>query len=144
MSKYRQILTEYKNGDSLVKALADLKVEHSRAANLRENGVTLTTHWSGTWGGRDQRVAIAVDRDQLGRALGHRPMDGLGFAWNGSGYDLIQDQHDGWRAEDLQLLARLRQRYAFHEVTRLARAKGYSVRETPGEAGRIRLTLVRR
>ena len=144
MSKYREIKTEFRNPDSLVKALADLKIEYQRGANLRANQVMLETHWSGHFGGEDRPAAIAISKDSLGKALKSRAMDGMGFSWNGTGYDLIQDQHDEARSDVVALTNQLRQRYGLHESMRLLRSKGYTVKETVSAGGQIRVTFAKR
>jgi hypothetical protein len=144
MSKYRIVKADFKTPDSLIRALNDLKVEYQRGADLRRNEATLRTNWSGIYGGENQPVAVAIDRDALAKSIGSRPMDGCGFAWNGSGYDFIQDQHDTGRPDVQAWVNRLRQRYSFWEVQRLAHARGYNVRESYTQDGQINITLVRR
>lgn len=142
MSKYRKIQSEIKTPESLMKALVDLGVQYE-CVDPRANGVTLHTHWSGHWGGMDQQVAIAIQQGSLKRAAGEA-MDGMGFIWNGHGYDIVRDQHDQGNPLVDSFVNRLTQRYSYHEVQRLAHAKGYSVRESSIQDGQIRVVLVRR
>jgi hypothetical protein len=148
MSKYKRIACEFKNGESLLKALQDAGLKFEQARNLRENTVAVHTHWK-DYGSTEQPCALAIQKDDLSQGFLSRgaqwgSMDGMGFAWNGSGYDLIQDQHDQSRPEMGALLDQLKQRYSYHEISRQARAKGYTVRELPGQNGTINLVLVKR
>ena len=138
MSKYKVIKTEFKNGASLVKALLDLGVKFEESANLKQNNVVLKTSWR-TFGSSDYDVAIAIQREAA-REAGLGFMDGLGFQWNGTGYNLIED-HSSTMVEKMN---QLRQRYAVHEVRRQARVKGYGIQEQAQTDGTIRMTLIRR
>jgi hypothetical protein len=143
MSKYKVVQTEFRNGESLKKALTDLGVQFEASADLKKNGVILETNWTGFWGGTNQQAAIAIQRAAANKAgIGY--MDGLGFRWTGKGYELIQDHHDEDYTPVVKKMNQLRQRYAYHEVVRNARAKGYNVSQTASQDGTIRLTLVRR
>jgi len=142
MSKYRVIKSEFKTGESLLKALADCGLQCEHGPNLRENNATLKTSWRGGWGGKDQQVSIAVSCHNLERVIDHA-MDGMGFVWNGAGYDLVQDQHDLERGDVNAMMNKLRQRYSYHEVMRLAHAHGYNVRETSSQNGQMRVKIVR-
>ena len=143
MSKYRVIKTEFKNGESLVKALSDMGLPFEKAASLRENGLTLETHWN-SFGGVNKQVAIGMSRGSL-RTHGLQVMDGIGFTWSGQGYDVVIDHYDEEKSQVTAMLAQLKQRYGLHEVNRLARQKGYTVRESASAAdGTIRLILVKR
>lgn len=143
MSYYREVKTEFINGESLKKALQDLGIEFTASANLRENRLSLVTNYRGYMDSRDLDVAIAVQREQARRA-GIGSWDGLGFRWNGKSYDQIQDHLDETHANIQAKMNLLRQRYAYHEVSRQARSKGYTVNEHKSTDGTIRLTLVRR
>jgi hypothetical protein len=135
MSKYHKIKTEILNPESLLSALADMHIKPTWLSDdLRRNGTTLMTHWE-TFGGRNQQVAISVDRSVLINA-GYDAMDGIGFAWNGNGYDLLADHYD----EVKPWVGKLKQRYTLHEAKRLARLQGYTLTETTMQDGSIRLT----
>lgn len=135
MSKYHKIKTEIKTQESLLAALSDmgLKPDHN-GGNLRDNNAILMTHWE-TWGGKNQLVSVAVDRSVL-RAAGYDAMDGIGFAWNEAGYDLIADHYDA----EKPWMSKLKQRYTLHEAKRLARLQGYTLTEQSMPDGSIRLT----
>ena len=69
-----------------------------------------------------------------------------GFAWDEETrtYRAIISTHDGWGNFGEETLTKLRQRYANHEVRRVARAKGYTCREVKSTDGTIRLQLTHR
>lgn len=139
MSVYKKIKTEIKTADSLIKALNDLGLHPECSQNLRENSVILKSNWSNL-GGRDQNVAIAVQREALEKA-DLMAMDGIGFAWNGSGYDLICDHMDeeSHYGRSHHLVDRVKQRYTLHEAKRIASLQGYSLQEKTLSDGTIQL-----
>lgn len=139
MSKYKEIKTIFRDGECLLKALADLGLTAQSAANLRDNGVTLKTDYA-SWGDVDHQVAIAVSRKDLIWQGKVKSYGGMGFAWNGQDYDLVQDRHVSPAMTALN--EKLRQRYAFHAVQKQARANGMMVRETTSAGGEISLVLV--
>lgn len=148
MSKYLKLQAPFKNAESLLKALADLGIQCGRAANLRQNDVTLQSHWKLHYGGQDTPVAIAVQREAWSRAcLGERgtTYDGIGFAWNGQSYDLIQDDHDQRNYPQTEAkLKELRQRYAYHETNRVLRSKGLTLTQSSIDGKTINLTFAKR
>lgn len=141
MSKYKEISTEIKRKDSLIKALEDLGIEFEISKDGKANVIPLVSHWSS---GTTQNVAVAIQRDKLSRFVGGNTYDGLGFKWNGSGYELIADHYDTNSTSTMKKINQIKQRYAFHEVKRQARIKGYNVREIQTSTGVIRLQLVGR
>lgn len=146
MSKYREIQTEFRNGESLVKALTDLGVPHELAPNLKAPSLALMGYMDDK---RPERASIAIRRQWINEHWSntgsyHGISNDIGFAWNGSQYAAVVSDYDESRAGVQAGLAAIRQRYAFHEVSRLARAKGYNVNQSAGADGHIRLTLVRR
>lgn len=143
MSAYKRIATEFRNGKSLEQALKDLGVEFSRGQSLTENSVTLNTSWGARYGGANQQVAIAVQRQEAIKA-GLGGYDGFGFVWTGKGYELVQDHYDENNESIAKTMNLLRQRYSYHEVVRQARARGYNIQQTTQANGSIRITLVRR
>lgn len=88
MSKYKEIMTEFKNPASLMKALDDMNAVYEVGQNPKENAVVLFTNWK-TYGGINQQVAIAVQKQNANRA-GLGDFDGIGFQWNGKGFTLIK------------------------------------------------------
>lgn len=147
MSKYRLIKSEFRNPDSLIKALNDLGIAFDRSVNLRTNDVVLKTSFGEgimlqLYHGENHDVAIAIQRDNLAKAAGlKRVVDGMGFSWNGSGYDLIQDHYNEMNRGVTDLTNKLKQRYSFHETMRLARANGYLVKSSTSENGKIRVVI---
>lgn len=138
MSVYKEIKTEFKNPQSLLQALADLDV-NIQCAHPKENLSKLVSHWHGH---KPQDVAIAVQRDDAVR-VGIGNLDGVGFRWTGSGYVVVQDQLDQNKTSVTEKMNKLKQRYAFHEVVRQAKSKGYTVK-TEDLNGTLRVTLVKR
>ena len=135
MSVYKEIKTEFRNPQSLLAALGDLFII-PQCANSRENITKLISHWHNN---HPQDVAIAINREDALRAgLGN--YDGLGFRWIGDGYAVVQDQLDAKSTGITNQMNKLKQRYAFHEVVRQAKSKGYTV-HTIEENGTLRLTL---
>ena len=142
MSAYKVIKTAFKVGESLERALEDLGIQFEKGQSFKVNGAILIL-MGRSYGGVNQEVAFAIQQDEARRSgLGN--MDGVGFRWNGSGYDLVQDHYDENNSHCANVMSRLKQRYTYHEVSRQARARGYSVRENKMTDGTIRLTLERR
>jgi len=135
MSVYKEIKTEFRNPQSLLAALGDLDIT-IQATGIRENTTKLISHWHGN---PPQDVAIAIKREQA-RRVGLGDYDGLGFRWTGEGYAIVQDRIDEGNSRIAANMNKLKQRYAFHEVCRQAKAKGYTV-HTVEEGGTLRLTL---
>jgi hypothetical protein len=132
MSHYRKIKAEFKNAESLEKALKDLGYEFQKSADGKTNNVILQNNW----GHGSSNVAIAVQQRIRQGFYG-----GFGFSWNGAGYDLIEDDMDAGRQEGVGRLNQVRQRYSFHEITRQARLNGYMVNEVQTKDKTIRLVL---
>ncbi len=137
MSAYRVIQTEFRNLDSLVKALADIgyskdKVETAGTSN------SLSLHdWHSLL--RPETCAVRIHRVHVSGAS-----NDVGFAWNGSTYEAIISDFDRQNAFNDLTVGKLKQRYAFHELSRQAKAKGYTVQEEKTPQGTIRMKLVRR
>lgn len=138
MSVYKEIKTEFRNPQSLLAALADVGAIFD-CSDAKSNVTKLISHWHGN---PPQDVAVAVNRESARRA-GLGDYDGIGFRWTGEGYAVVQDRLDANNAGVIKSMDQLKQRYAYHEVTRQAKAKGYTV-QTHEENGTLRLTLVRR
>jgi len=142
MSSYKQIKTEFKNGHSLMKALEDLGAVFE-CGDVKQNERTLKTSWGARWNGADQKVAIAIQKEQA-QKCGLGSMDGLGFRWNGASYDLVADRYDENSTLIQSKLKLLAQRYALAEVKRQAKMKGYSVNQVAQGDGSIWLVLAKR
>jgi hypothetical protein len=137
MSAYRVIQTEFRNLDSLVKALADI----GYAGDKVETAGTINTLSMYDWHSqlRPQTCAVRIHRVYVGGAA-----NDVGFAWNGSTYEAIISDFDRHNAFNDLTMGKLKQSYAFHELSRQARAKGYTVQQEATPQGTIRMKLVRR
>lgn len=150
MSKYKLIQTEYRNFASLKKALADLNIPFEEAANPTQPTMEMYGYQNDL---RPQRASIVIRRDwlnknwsqwQLGSRINPGASNDIGFAWNGSQFAALVSEYDQDQNGVVAGLQKLQQRYAFHEVNRQARAKGYTVRESRTVDGAIEMVLVRR
>lgn len=143
MSQYKTIQTEYKNLGSLLAALADLgytKEQVQVAPNPKDATLTMYGYRNDL---RPERCGLRIARQHIGPAS-----NDVGFAWNGKAYAAIVSEFD-MRANypsalNIQRQAALKQRYAYHEIKRIAGTKGYSVRETKMPDGTIRLAVTHR
>jgi len=137
MSSYKEITTEFRNIESLKKALADVGFAHcDLSANPKENGLSMVGY-----GGRPgENVALRLPKSHYGG------YEDTGFAWDEATktYRAIISTHDGGGNFGAGTLQKLRQRYAYQEVKRQAQVKGYTVREVAGTDGVIRLQLTHR
>lgn len=138
MSAYKEIRSEFRQAHSLIKALEEIGLRPVAAANLKINERTMKNRW----GHGDRQVAIEVSHEQFAAALGGSAWAGLGFTWNGQRYDIVMDDLDINKSQDV--VNRLRQRYAYHEIRAQAARKGYTVREVKSTDGTIRLQLTHR
>lgn len=140
MSKYKVIQTEYRTYDSLKKALADLKLECEFAKDVKCPTLPLYGYANDQ---RPEQASIAMRRPVVNRYSGGASND-IGFAWNGQAFEAIVSDYDQSCPGVVEMLNRLKQRYAYHEINRQARLKGYTAVEQNMPDGSIRLTLTRR
>ena len=136
MSKYKTISTEFRNVESLRKALDDLGYHRDHvmvAADPRQNSLPLYGYQGDR---RPESAAVRIDRHGISRLS-----NDVGFAWNGQGYSLIVSDFDSGGYFSGQRTQALMQRYAYHEVVRKARQQGYQVKETTLADGTIQLQL---
>ncbi len=144
MSAYKRIQTQFKNLDSLKKALVDVGFDHFEvAANPQANDLVLHGY-SASHGGD---AALRIPKDH------YNAFEDTGFAWDPESktYRAIISTHDGgftvgearYANFGEGTLTKVRQRYAYHEVCRQARMKGYGVRQVDDQSGAIRLQLVK-
>ena len=138
MSVYREIRTEYKTAQSLIKALTDLGFAPKTSVDLRANSLEMV---SGYHSDNRFNVAIQVDRAQVGSKAGTHVYGGIGFAWSNGSYALVVDDLDSDKPAVQTLLNNLKQRYTYQEVKRQAFTKGYTVTEQLAPNGTIRLQL---
>lgn len=138
MSAYKEIKTEFRNIESLKKALKDVGFGvFDLSASAKVNGLQLT----GFGGGNAGQVALRLNRSQ------YHGYEDTGFAWDAQSQSyraVISTHDDGVKNFGAGTLQKLRQRYAYHEVKRQATVKGYTVREVAGTDGVIRLQLTHR
>jgi hypothetical protein len=137
MSSYKELKTEFRNIESLKKALADVGFGHfDLSANPKLNSLPMI----GYTGRPGENVAL-----RLPKAHYHGYED-TRFAWDAETrtYRAIISTHDGGGNFGAGTLQKLRQRYAYQEVKRQAAVKGYTVREVAGTDGVIRLQLTHR
>jgi hypothetical protein len=145
MSKYRVIQTEFRNLDSLKKALADLGVPYDLAKNPLQPDLPLYGYLGDE---RPERGSIVIRRSWLDNNWsGNEHMVGLsndiGFAWDGKELTAQVSEYDESNLGVTAAMKHLRQRYAYHEVMRLAHSHGYNVRESTSQNGQMRVKIVR-
>jgi hypothetical protein len=138
MSAYKQISTEFRNLESLRKALADVGFGHfDLSASPKVNGLEM----QGFYYNRNiGKVALRLPKSHYGG------FEDTGFAWDDEtkAYRAIISTHDGDGNFGASTLKQVQQRYAYHEIKRQAAVKGYTVREVAGTDGVIRLQLTHR
>jgi hypothetical protein len=147
MSKYREIKTEYRNLESLKKALSDMGVPYEVSPNWRTPDLSLYGYHNDE---RPEKASLAIRKDWLNQHWSGQTTNGnyyngisndLGFAWDGKQFVAIVSQYDSTRQGVTDALKQLNQRYSFHEVQRLARANGYLVKSSTSQDGQIRLVV---
>lgn len=139
MSAYRVIQTEFRTMSSLIKALADIGYNDRQLEVGRNDNDLQLYDYKGHL--RPETCAVRIDRKYVGRIS-----NDVGFAWNSETktYRAIisdYDQQVGWNGKTM---GKLKQQYAFHELSRQAKAKGYTVQQEQTPAGTIRLKLIKR
>ena len=139
MSKYKLIQTEYKNLSSLLKALADIGFTKDKIKVATDPKVP-SLHLIGYQNDRRPELAsIVLPKMWVGSAS-----NDVGFAWTGTSFSAIVSDYDSGSNFGDRVQNRLKQSYAKHELTRMARAKGYNVQEQQNSDGSIRLVCVHR
>ncbi len=139
MSKYKTIQTEYRSLPSLLQALTDLGITHELAPNASVPSLPLYGYRDDM---RPERASLAIRRSVVNRWSGGASND-VGFAWNGQTFAAIVSEYDH-NPGVTRMLEQIRQRYAYHELSRQAAARGYTLRQSAAADGAIRLTLTRR
>ena len=141
MSKYKTIECEFRNLQSLLKALEDLhygasKVEVNQANKI--NGLPMYGYHGDL---RPETVSVRIDRKGIGQSS-----NDVGFRWNGHSYEAIISEYDSSSSGPFNqdVTNKLKQKYAYHETRRIAFSKGYTVQEKAGQNGEISLVLMRR
>lgn len=146
MSKYREIKTEFRNADSLIKALQELNIPFDVAADPHKPELPLFD-WHRIK--RPQAASIAIRKDFIdhhwsntGSWMG--ASNDIGFAWNGQQFTAIVSDYDQGREGVIQGLGKVTQRYAVIESRRLALRRGLTIQEEQLSDGSIRLVCKRR
>lgn len=139
MSHYKKITCEIKNPASLVAALQKLGLDPQFGLNLKVNDQVLKNRWGSMISSAvDHNCAIVVTRETIASKADdmrfYGGFNGVGFEWNGYGYDMIMDGNGGPCADTIK------QTYALIETKRLAELQGYTVEEEYMTDGTIRLT----
>lgn len=139
MSAYRVIQTEFRTLSSLIKALADIGY-NDRQLQVGSNTNDLEMYgYHGEL--RPETCAVRIDRKHIGSAS-----NDIGFAWNNETktYQAIISDFDRGYTWTPEVVGKLKQQYAFQELSRQAKAKGYTVQQEQTPAGTIRMKLVKR
>jgi hypothetical protein len=134
MSAYKKISTQFRNLESLKKALEDIGFGHfDLSESAKVNSLTL----AGFYGSRGEDVALRLPKSH------YHGFEDTGFAWDDETktYRAIISTHDGGGNFGEGKLAKLRQAYAYQELKKQAKAKGYAVSKQVGDDGVIRLKL---
>ncbi|WP_421655289.1 DUF1257 domain-containing protein [Leptothermofonsia sp. ETS-13] len=125
MSHFSQIKTQIRNLSSLKAALTDLEIDWKEGpCDVRG------------YRGQKKTAEVAIEQDN-----GYD----VGFAWNGSEYELVADlQFWNQNLTVDRFLSKVTQRYAYHTVLNETTQKGFQVSEEQQNAdGSIRLVLQR-
>lgn len=141
MSKYQEIKTEYRNLESLKKALNDMGIAYEVSKNWRNPDIAMYGYHNDV---RPERASIRIDRNWVNDNWSGCASNDIGFAWDGKQFNLILSDYDSRVPRTLEAMNKLRQRYGFNEAMRLAHAKGYTAKETTFQDGTIRIVLQRR
>jgi hypothetical protein len=141
MSKYKEIATEFRNADSLRKALKEMGVEFQESANLKNPDLKMYGYQNDL---RDERASFRLDRKFVNAKLSGGSSNDVGFRWNGQVFEAQISEYDsGWN-ERRGWLNEVRQKYALNEVRRQAWLKGYTLRETKLTDGTVRVICTMR
>lgn len=131
MSVYRKIKTRFTDDRKLCAALQSLGLQPQTAANPLENSLEIRNSF-------DALPCAVLVSDTGKYQVG---WGGIGFAWNGSEYEVIHDHMYSVEARANGLLADLRQQYAKQELYAAAALNGYTVTEELAPDGSLLLTL---
>jgi hypothetical protein len=143
MSKYKTIETQYRTLNSLLAALRDMGYTDQMIQVAQNPHIPNLPMFGYHADLRPERASVCIPRKYIGSAS-----NDVGFAWNGSAYQAIISEFDMHASSptsmNVERQAQLKQRYAYHEATRIAKIKGYTVQEAKQADGTIRLTLTHR
>lgn len=140
MSHIHRVGTEITRGSSLVAALERLGVPFQVSTNLERNSLPMPG-----FAGSTTRCAAFISREDVSRTTGTHCYNGLGFVWNGRGYDLAIDPMDAYAKEHQALTQRITQEYARAELhwqlDHNPQLAGYTAEEEELADGTIRIEL---
>jgi len=142
MSQYKKIATEFKNLDSLILALTDLLgVGNFTVDKTLSNKLSMYGYHGDE---RPEKASINVSRTVVNKQYSGGSSNDFGFAYDQAGkmFTAIISDFDS-TAGTMRLVEQLRQKYAYHEVVRQAKMKGYSIRQVESKDKTIRLQLVK-
>jgi hypothetical protein len=133
MSAYVTCKTQYKNRDSLVEALHDLGYSE---VEVHESGANLYGYKGDQ---RAEKANVIVRRRYVGSAS-----NDLGFVRQADGsYAALVSEYDGRSTFTEAKQNQLKARYAYRQVVRTAKAKGYTVASEKSQDGKTKLVLRR-
>lgn len=134
MSAYKEIVTEFRHRDSLIKALADSGFRCEVANDATANGLELHGYALSSGG----RANIRIPKSAHPGAF-----EDTGFIYNSvtKTYAAKISTHNSPGNFGREALEKVTQRYAYHEVIRQAKLKGYTVQQHASADGTIRLQL---
>ncbi len=135
MSRYKTIVTELKDRNALLAAIAACGLLCEVAAP----GERLPLYgYEGRQ--RPETADVVIRRRHIGGAA-----NDLGFVEQSGRFEVVISEYDegGFEGTGLYVLNRVRQQYAYQQVVALAQQQGYVVQPVEAEGGVIRLQLVR-
>lgn len=139
MSKYKEVQTQFRNLDSLKKALVDIGFPLEQLQFAKDVQVPSLPLYGYHGDQRPERASIRIDRKYVGSAS-----NDVGFAWDGKSFTAIISEFDSTTHFAESRLNQLKQFYAKYEIRRQANMRGYSVTEQRRTDGTIAMTLQRR
>lgn len=141
MSQYKRIETQFKNLESLKKALQDVLGDTFELDASLQNSLKMYD-WHDQL--RPERCTVRVDRKNVNHKWSSGASNDFGLSYDQGTkmFTAIISDYDT-RAGTMNLLNQLKQRYAYHEVIRQAKLKGYAVRPVQSQDKTIRLQLVK-
>lgn len=142
MSAYKKIETEIKNLDSLKKALQDVVGEGQYEIDLTMKNSLKMYGYKGDL--RPERCAVRVDRKVVNKKWSGGSSNDFGLSYDPATktFSTIISEYDSL-AGTMNLVNQLKQKYAYHEVCRQAKMKGYAVKPVKSQDNTIRLQLVK-
>lgn len=141
MSAYKKIQTQFKQISSLQKALSEVLGHNNFEVDIQKrNRLPLFGYQNDQ---RPETCSVRIDRKFVNRWSSGVSND-IGFAWDDKSktFQAIVSDYDRNQIGSQRLLDRIRQEYAFQEISRQARSKGYRVRKQSTGDGTIQVQLI--